>query len=164
MNGKNGVLGDKYHRVNVVGNSMKPLLNPNDTVYVLKVPDYDIGEIIVYELKAGVRIIHRIVSIDTKTGYYICKGDNAFETDRIEAGKILGKAVFCRDVDKIKIFPKPAESFIILSKKVSELFYLNKKSIRETIRSDIYMDFIRERKMLCIKYATDNSLSIKMTE
>lgn len=76
----------------VLSGSMEPTLSVNDLVFVEAAPDYQTGDIVVYQSSQEL-IIHRIVAVDGEA--FITRGDaNNTEDPPIEASVIKGKLVF----------------------------------------------------------------------
>lgn len=76
----------------VSGHSMEPTLQPGDYVIARAQDDYDVGDIVMFEVPGGV-VIHRIVSGSADTGF-TTRGDNNVGVDPWQpAGEsILGEA------------------------------------------------------------------------
>ncbi|AUS95552.1 signal peptidase I [Clostridium thermosuccinogenes] len=80
----------------ILTGSMEPTIYPGDVALMVKTngKDLNIGDVIQY-WTGDIFIVHRIISIDEKTGRYQTKGDNNSAPDLrlVDAGQIRGKMV-----------------------------------------------------------------------
>lgn len=77
------------------GVSMNPVYYQNDLIFVVKSPEYHIGEIAEYRTpRTGIEVLHRIIGGDPLNGF-VFKGDNNQSTDTFTptAGQIVGRAL-----------------------------------------------------------------------
>lgn len=75
------------------GNSMKPVINPGDKVFIekAKIKNIKVGEIVVFYQNKKL-VAHRVTRIKNK--HIITKGDNSFFFDRpLKQNEVLGKVV-----------------------------------------------------------------------
>jgi len=87
----NTVIQHNNYHIRTFGESMLPILKPNDIVYFTKVPylNIQVNDIVVFSQKNQL-ITHRVIY---KTPYYLlCKGDNNRQLDgKIKKVQIIGK-------------------------------------------------------------------------
>jgi signal peptidase I len=76
------------------GVSMNPVYYQNDLVFVVKSPEYHVGEIAEYRSRTGIEVLHRIIGGDSLNGF-VFKGDNNQSTDTLTptAEQIIGRAL-----------------------------------------------------------------------
>lgn len=103
----------------VNGNSMNPLFKKGDKLFVKKVENYEIGDIVAYYTN-GYLIIHRIIDFvydEDKFFGYILKGDSCCYSDgKIYHGRIMGKTTkIIRDNIEIDLL----QLNTIINKKIS---------------------------------------------
>lgn len=135
--------------VNIVGQSMKPILFENDIVMIKHSSIYDQGDIVVFRYWENICLAHRIL-IHDQDGMYFCKGDNSFRMEKITHEDILGKVVFVKRNEKIFCLPIVSDKFIFLSIAVNEEFVNNEYNLKDTIKSTVYKEYLKERDMICI--------------
>ena len=82
----------------------------------------------------------------------VCKGDNSFEIEEINLSDVIGKAVlFEHDEIKRRIL-RPSNYFIKTDIMVNKIYKRFNNSIRYTIKSDIYNEYLKERDILFKKH------------
>ena len=138
------------HKIRIViirGRSMEPLLTDNDYVYTISTDKYVVGDILVYKYNNEI-IIHRLLQIDKEKDILLCKGDNAFEIDKIKTSSVIGKAVFLYHRGEKRYICIPNNEFINASIEVNNVYCNYKKSVIQTIKSEVYKKFIHERELL----------------
>ena len=76
----------------VLTGSMEPTIHVNDMVFVLRRPDYRIGDIVMYS-DGNATVTHRIVAINPNG--YVTRGDaNNTPDDPMPIERIIGKVIF----------------------------------------------------------------------
>ena len=140
-------VSNKIKIVIVRGRSMEPLLIDNDYAYVISTDKYVVGDILVYRHN-NETIIHRLLKIDKEKDAFLCKGDNTFEIEMINISEVIGKVVILYHRGEKRYVCAPNEEFINASIEVNKVYCNYKKSVTQTIRSEIYKKFIRERELL----------------
>lgn len=104
-------------RIEVVGNSMFPLLEFGDNIDVQIKSEYKNGDVIVFLLESQQLIVHRLLF--KFNGYFYCKGDNSFRLEMVKPEDVLGgvKRIIRKDVE-IAI-PTVSKDFIKQSLKLN---------------------------------------------
>ena len=88
---KNSIRCGNVECIKVIGFSMEPTIQQNDTIKVQYVDKYSIGDIILYEYKKQGLLVHRIIAINDNEIW--CRGDNAVRIEKIGYADIIGKVV-----------------------------------------------------------------------
>ena len=144
-------MDSKILRIIVRGHSMEPLLKNGDIVYSVKSDEYVLGDILIFAKDSNV-IIHRFIDVDNENNCIVCKGDNSFEIEEINLSDVIGKAVlFEHDEIKRRIL-RPSNYFIKTDIMVNKIYKRFNNSIRYTIKSDIYNEYLKERDILFKKH------------
>ena len=144
-------MDSKILRIIVRGYSMEPLLKNGDIVYSVKSDAYVLGDILIFAKDSNV-IIHRFIDVDNENNCIVCKGDNSFEIEEINLSDVIGKAVlFEHDEIKRRIL-RPSNYFIKTDIMVNKIYKRFNNSIRYTIKSDIYNEYLKERDILFKKH------------
>lgn len=73
------------------GISMEPTLHDGAILYVKKLCNYNIGDIIVFSYLNEGYLVHRIISMDR--GVILCKGDNSKRVEIIIERQVIGKVL-----------------------------------------------------------------------
>lgn len=75
------------------GSSMEPFLKQGDRVTIQKSLRYQKYDIVLFRLKDGSFVLHRIIAVNTN-GTYDIRGDNQFYIEReVEPEAIVGKVI-----------------------------------------------------------------------
>ncbi len=104
--------GSRPFQVSVKGFSMNPLLYEGDVVTITPTQSCLVGDIVVFFYSDGSFLIHRIVKISG--GRYICKGDNCYRLEEVEAKDVIGKVTGAKRSGKdIPIAYSPAKTRLL---------------------------------------------------
>lgn len=88
----------------VEGVSMNPTLWEGDTVLAVRQPDYEPGDILVFDYgKEGI-LIHRLLIV--AHGLYHMRGDNAVRIERVSLKRIYGKVISFADGRPVPLRPE----------------------------------------------------------
>lgn len=103
----------------VSGNSMEPMIRDGDTIVVAFVPNYVVGDVVVFVYDFNV-LVHRILKMENGSIY--CKGDNSFRLEQISFDEIMGKVIKVNGVE-INALPR---KLLHLSFSIGKIFEKNK--------------------------------------
>lgn len=92
------LLGGCMIRFSARGVSMRPFILDGDvlTIVPARICDIRVGDVVLHEQKGGAIVAHRVVAVETHIGetFIRTRGDGrSGDTDKVEAGSVLGKAV-----------------------------------------------------------------------
>ena len=123
-------------RIEVVGNSMFPLLEFGDNIDVQRKSEYKNGDVIVFLFEEQKLIVHRLLF--KYNGYFYCKGDNSFRLEMVNPDAVLGcvKRIIRKDVE-IDI-PTVSKDFIKQSLKLNLAYQECGYNKEVLMRSEIY--------------------------
>lgn len=122
--------------LDVVGNSMLPVLSSGDRIKIIKTDNIVLGDVIVFFYGEEL-LVHRVLRI--KNHVICCKGDNSFRIEKIDFCDVVGKVVSVIINDMEIGLMKPENDFIELSyaigKEFTKLGYDKVKILQSVIYS-----------------------------
>lgn len=135
--------------IKVQGDSMTPLIQPDDILIIKADNDYKKGDIVVFPYGYNqLLIVHRILKFHNE--YFLCKGDNSFLIERVHSSDIRGKVVLIKRLKEIRVPPIVSEKMITLSLEVNKEYRKNGYDFNSTIDSIAYKEFMVERNICCV--------------
>ena len=133
-------------RITVSGISMYPILIEGDEVIISSSESINIGDIIVF-LHYGSLLIHRVLEQHEKG--FLCKGDNAFDVEKIVFSQVLGKVISINGIDAT-----PCPSWLIHSSKRINCLYEKFNHDTNSVRMD--NEYLNFKKMISTLYDIEN--------
>lgn len=113
----------------ILTGSMEPAYSANDVIIVTRAKTYSVGEVIVYQT-GGTPVVHRLVSIDEKSGIAVAQGDaNNAPDEPFTISRIKGKVAFAVPyVGAVARFIKTVPGLVMILVFIFTLFYLSLRS------------------------------------
>ena len=118
--------------ISVSGVSMNPQLYEGDIITVMPMPEYAVGDIVVFVYKNNDVLVHRLLRMDD--GIYYCKGDNSFRLEDINKNQIIGKVVKANGTE----IKPPTDRLLSLSYCVNRELIRCRYDIEKTKQTPIY--------------------------
>lgn len=122
----------------VIGQSMFPVLQEKDLLFVAVEKQYQPGDILVYMYK-NVLTVHRILFV--KNSVFYCKGDNSFRLEDVCSENVIGKVVYLKRNGRMIVPPKVEQSFLDDSFLISRIFRKKGYDITETKKTIEYQNY-----------------------
>lgn len=99
----NALNNKKNIPITIQGKCMEPIINDGEKVFVTKIEDYQIGQIILFKDKKGKLLAHRIIEVDHRNLLLVTAGDNNHIADEpIKMSEVIGVIRINRVDEKIK--------------------------------------------------------------
>lgn len=125
--------------VSVTGNSMYPIILPNDKAFIIQKDKYNVGNILVYTYRSEQYLIHRLLR--RVNNRYFCKGDNSFRIEDISYQEVLGKVEFILRNNHIIVPADVSIEFIRHSLKIGLEFSSISYDRDEILNSPTYIKY-----------------------
>ena len=169
------VYGFKFRPYEVLSDSMYPVFKTGDMVIVKAQDNYEVGDIIKYDLR-GSAVTHRLIAVKEHNGgkYYITHGDNV-QSPNVENGedpvddwKI--DAQFFEDKEYSDIVVNGTKQYPNID--VLEISDIEGKVVTSISNYGTYVNFIAEHKLLviamiiaiwCVCATVQNEIEMKKT-
>ncbi|MDR2572294.1 MAG: hypothetical protein LBD23_18630 [Oscillospiraceae bacterium] len=155
MKTQNEYIDNRLQKTNIIGSSMEPILRNGDVGFLIEMPKYTIGEIIVFKYainKHDKLLAHRIVNIEKN--YYHCKGDNSLEIEKVELSAVLGKLALVKrngNIVKIDMDEAMLNEFCKLSLKCGNAWEAGNKMLAETMAKRCYIFLLKSIDQIAFK-------------
>ena len=167
------VYGFKFRLYEVLSNSQAPYFVKGDMVIVKPQKDYEVGDIIKFDLSGNFPTSHRLIGIVEENGkkYYICHGDNVQNVDGTpnESSDWKDDAAFIQSLkDQGKTFAEIKE--IAKEIQVPSIHQIEGKVVGHLDNYGTYMTFIKTHVLLiialfagvwCVSYVIQNEIDLK---
>ena len=101
-------------------------------ITVMPMPEYAVGDIVVFVYKNNDVLVHRLLRMDD--GIYYCKGDNSFRLEDINKNQIIGKVVKANGTE----IKPPTDRLLSLSYCVNRELIRCRYDIEKTKQTPIY--------------------------